>query len=105
LASGSADLTVRLWNADARQPLAEPFTGHANSVSSVAYSPDGHRVASASVDRTVRLWPAQAEPNMLCDKLNANMSRTQWHDWVSADFSYQTLCQGLPITADSSGGP
>ena len=31
------------------------------------------------------MWPAVAEPEMLCDKLTANISRQQWRDWVSPD--------------------
>jgi hypothetical protein len=33
----------------------------------------------------VRIWPAIATPEMLCDKLTANMSHKQWREWVSAD--------------------
>ncbi|MXX57677.1 MAG: hypothetical protein F4Z37_01465, partial [Rhodothermaceae bacterium] len=32
------------------------FVGHANEVTSVAYSPDGNHVASGSFDGTIRLW-------------------------------------------------
>jgi len=41
-----------------------------------------------------------AWPELLCDKLTANMSREQWHDWVSPDIPYITVCPGLPIAPD-----
>src|SRR5208337_1785798 len=46
LASGSQDKTIRLWDVASRQPLAEPLTGHRDSVMSVAFSPDGKTLAS-----------------------------------------------------------
>ncbi|HSZ30685.1 MAG TPA: WD40 repeat domain-containing protein, partial [Pseudonocardiaceae bacterium] len=46
--------------------LSTPLTGHTDWVNSVAFSPDGHTLASGSSDQTVRLWnvtdPAHPTP-------------------------------------------
>ncbi|MDV7243576.1 MULTISPECIES: TIR domain-containing protein [Rhodococcus] len=50
--------TVQLWDADTRQPIGEPMTGHQGHVFSVAFAPNGLRIASGGSDGTIRLWDA-----------------------------------------------
>ena len=53
-ATGSADGTVKLWDATMGQETAT-IRGHAGVVHAVAFAPDGRRVASAGADGQVRL--------------------------------------------------
>ena len=57
IVSGSADTTVRVWDAGTGQPVGQPITAP-SEVSSVAFSPDGTRIVSGSADTTVRVWDA-----------------------------------------------
>jgi WD40 repeat protein len=87
LASGSHDRTIILWDVStalkpglpapaaqaqvsegegtgvaSRQPIGQPLTGHSGVVYSVAFSPDGKRLASGSDDQTVILWDVTNRP-------------------------------------------
>jgi WD40 domain-containing protein len=84
-------------------PFPEPAVGalHVARCVSVAFSPDGTRIASGSVDNTVRVWPVYPDAiSAMCAKLTANMSHQQWRDWVSPDIDYIEACPGLPISPD-----
>ena len=59
LATGSWDMTVKLWDLDTGHELMT-LRGHAESVRALAVSPDGRVLASASWDGTVRLWDPSA---------------------------------------------
>ncbi len=55
LASCSRDRTVKLWNPDNGQPLAN-LEGHTAWVQGIAFLEKGTRLASVSADQTVRIW-------------------------------------------------
>jgi len=60
LASGSADKTVILWNANAHRQTGLPLRGHEDAVFSVAFSRDHKILASGSADKRIILWNISA---------------------------------------------
>ena len=59
LGSGSADKTVKLWEARSGQ-LLRTLEGHQGAVPSVAFDAQGGTLASGSWDNTVKLWEARS---------------------------------------------
>ena len=55
--TASADRSVRLWDAQKGQLVAD-MRGHTDPVVSAEFSDDGSMLASASLDGTVRVWRA-----------------------------------------------
>jgi WD40 repeat protein len=53
--SGSADRTIRIWNAETGKGVAGPFKGHIFAITSVGFSLDGKRLVSGSRE-TIRIW-------------------------------------------------
>ena len=62
LASASLDRTVRLWDPATGESTATLF-GHAEFVTSAAFSTDGRTLATGSRDGTVRLWTPGDPPH------------------------------------------
>ncbi|KIK24088.1 hypothetical protein PISMIDRAFT_646831, partial [Pisolithus microcarpus 441] len=56
IVSGSADRTVRVWDAERGFQIGSHLEGHTDWVLSVGFSPDGKRIVSGSWDKTVRVW-------------------------------------------------
>ena len=56
VATGSYDGTIRIWDAETGSTVGEPLK-HLCGVTSVGYSPDGHRIVSGS--DAIRIWDAE----------------------------------------------
>ncbi|RZT18358.1 WD40 repeat protein [Mycobacterium sp. BK558] len=103
IASGSADGTIQLWNADDQTEVGAPLTGHTAVVTDLDFSADGTRLLSGSADHTLRLWPVPiSDTKALCAKITHVLSRKQWAEIVSPAIDYVPVCPGLPETVDAN---
>ncbi|KAJ1569861.1 POC1 centriolar protein A [Nowakowskiella sp. JEL0078] len=57
IVSGSADKTIKIWNAHTAREIKSLF-GHGKNVHAVALSDDGSKIVSGSADFTVKVWEA-----------------------------------------------
>ena len=61
-----------MWDAQTGQELLS-CKGHNGQINSVAFSPDGKRLASAGGDRMVQVWDAQTGQELLTYKGHSGM--------------------------------
>ena len=108
--SGSADNTLRLWDAVTGASIGGPMNGHTGPVYSVAFSPDGNRVVSGSADNTLRLWDGLTGAS-IGEPMNGH-TKSVWSVAFSPDGtrvvsgSYDnTLRLWDAVTGASIGGP
>jgi len=66
------DETVRVYDALTGENIFA-LRGHSSRVISVAFSPDGRRLASGGVDKTVRLWDTETGQEMLTLRGHENL--------------------------------
>lgn len=59
-ASGSVDLTIRLWDTDTKKSIGV-LEGHGGEVHTVAFSPDGKLLASGERYNKVKVWDVASQ--------------------------------------------
>jgi WD40 repeat protein len=122
LASGSNDKKVQLWDLHYLPIIAKntpvftlgsllhkpkyphkaapvTLTNRKDSITSVAFSPDGKTLASSSKDGTILIEIASTETlaDMVCKKVWRNLTLNEWSAFVGADIPYERACLNLPI--------
>jgi WD40 repeat protein len=56
IAQGQYDNLIEVCDARSGSLVAVPFDGHTDSVTCIAFSPDGKHIVSGSMDQTARVW-------------------------------------------------
>jgi WD40 repeat protein len=86
---------VRLWDPATGKQLAR-LTGHTETVSAVAFSPDGKTLATAGFD-TIRVWKEMLWSSStdlhttVCDLLLQGLSRPEWAQYAPG-IPYRRSC-------------
>ena len=60
IATGSADSTVRIWDARSKKAQVFLLKGHSDTVSCVRWGEGGRSVITAGKDKTIRIWDTRA---------------------------------------------
>ena len=96
--SRALHLAVRLAWADdvATGEAITTLKRHTDAVTSVAFSPDGTKLASGAGDGLVHILDTKLAQHP-CQWLTRNLSRVEWQQYVSPDLLYREVCPGLPV--------
>jgi WD40 repeat protein len=94
---------IILWDLETGRPLgqqlagvSQPLTGYGNRVASLAFSPDGRRLAAGHVDGVVQTWlvGVEAWSEAACSSVKRNMSQEEWQYYLGGDIPYRETCPG-----------
>jgi WD40 repeat protein len=91
--TGSGVEMVKVWNTFPGKELLT-LTGHTDWVRSVAFSPDGARLATASEDGTVRIYTLNIAELMVlaCSRVTRNLTQAEWETYFGRDVPYRQTC-------------
>ena len=101
LATAGGGGTVILWDMGSGKRLGEPWAGHQSGTSSMAFSPDGKRLALGTANGIFfgevdpRIWQQRA-----CSMANRNLTCSEWRESLGK-LPYRKICIDLPDPPDA----
>jgi Tol biopolymer transport system component len=90
------DKAVRVWDAATGKELAQ--VDYKSLVQEAKFSPDGRCIIVCS-DHTVSVWAWQVQDliDQACSRLNRNLTREEWAQYIGDEVPYRATCPNLPI--------
>jgi WD40 repeat protein len=98
LAATGADGVAWVWTGDPDRPVGHPVNQPANTMTTLAFAPDGHTLATGDVDGNVVLW----DPDQRDVKATSRPVLSA-HDGKPVTAVTYSRRGGLLVTADQSG--
>jgi WD40 repeat protein len=84
---------IRLWDLPTSRQLGQSFVGHHDVAWTIAFSPDGKKLASSSRDGTIIVWDLDLDSwiKRACDIANRNLAEAEWQLYLG-DEAYHATC-------------
>ena len=68
---------ARIWDIQAQELITE-LAGHSDLITSVAWSPDGSRIATSSIDQTAIIWDATTFEQLITINYEVPIEEIAW---------------------------
>jgi WD40 repeat protein len=94
LAIGDAEGDVWIYDMTTGEPIGQPMKGHTNTVTSVAFSPDGDQLLTGAADDTARVWNVAVPTDpvaAVCAVVVRPLTLEEWRRFLG-DEPYHDVC-------------
>ncbi len=94
LATTSYDGTIKIWNTRNYAFRPVEIRAHEAWVLSLAFSRDGKYLVSGDAVERIYIWAAKNDymADLICSKINRNMTKFEWKNYIGYDIEYQKTC-------------